>query len=97
MPVYSSLGSTQKYGLYLNTTASVLVKTGSGNLQGIVVNSHTSGTLKLWDNTSAATTVIFNTITLAAGERWIPLFGAKFNTGCFLTIGGTADVTVIYN
>jgi len=97
MAVYSSLQSTQDYGLYKNLSASALIATGAGTLQGVVVNSHTSGTLKFWDNTSAATTVIFNTITLAAGERYIPLFGAKFTTGCYLTIGGTADVTVIYN
>jgi hypothetical protein len=97
MSAYSPLQNTQNYGLYKNTTASVLIKTGTGNLQGVIVNSHSSGTLKFWDNTSGATTVIFNTITLAAGERWIPLFGAKFTTGCYLTVGGTADVTVVYN
>jgi hypothetical protein len=82
-------------------SASGLIATGPGNLQGVVINSQSSGTLKFWDNTSAATTVIFNTITLSAvattGERFIELFGAKFNTGCYLTIEGTADVTVIYN
>ena len=59
-------------------------------------NPHSSGTLKFWDNTSAATTVIFNTITLAAGERYIDLGDVAFNTGLYLTIGGTADVTVVY-
>lgn len=97
MAAYSSLQGTQDYALYINLSASALLRTGTGNLQGVVINSHSSGTLKFWDNTSAATTVIFNTITLAAGERWIPLFGAKFTTGCYLTIGGTADVTVLLN
>lgn len=85
------------YGLYKNTAASALIKTGPGLLAGVVVNSHSSGTLKFWDNTSAADTIIFNTITLAAGERFVPLFGAKFTTGCYLTVGGTADITVVYN
>lgn len=93
----TKLEAIHDYGKYVNLSASALIETGPGTLQGVVVNSHTSGTLKFWDNTSAATTVIFNTITLGATERWIPLFGAKFTTGCFLTIGGTADVTVIYN
>lgn len=93
----SALEASHDYGLYKNLSASAIVETGPGTLQGVVVNSHSSGTLKFWDNTSAATTVIFNTITLAEGERWIPLFGAKFTTGCYLTIGGTADVTVIFN
>ncbi len=81
---------------YKNLTASGLIKTGAGTVKGVVINSHSSGTLKFWDNTSAATTVIFNTITLAAGERWIPLLDATYTVGLYLTIGGTADVTVIY-
>lgn len=82
---------------YKNISASALVKTGSGIVCGILVNSHTSGTIKLWDNTSAATTVLANTITLAVGERWIPLFDGNFNTGLYCTIGGTADITIFYN
>jgi len=81
---------------YKNLTASGLVHTGFGSVVGIVVNSHTAGTIKLWDNTSAATTVLANTITLGATERFIPLYEAGFTTGLFVTIGGTADITVIY-
>lgn len=81
---------------YRNLTASALVKTGYGRVKGIIVASHTSGTIKLWDNTSAATTTLVNTMTLAAGERFIPLYDATFNVGLFVTIGGTADITVVY-
>jgi hypothetical protein len=81
----------------VNLSASALVKTGYGAVHGIVINSHSSGTLKLWDNTSAAGTVLFNTMTFAVGERFIPLYGASFNTGLYATIGGTADITIIYN
>lgn len=91
------LQARHQYGRYTNLTASALIETGPGTLQGVVINSHTAGTLKFWDSLTAANTVIFNTITLAVGERWVPLFGAKFTTGCFLTIGGTADVTLIWN
>ena len=83
-------------GVPLNLTASGAVKNTPGMLVGVVVNSHTSGTLKFWNNTAGSGTVLFNTITLAAGERWIPLFNANFNVACFLTIGGTVDCTVIY-
>lgn len=82
---------------YSNFTASALLKTGTGCIKGIIVNSHTSGTIKLWDNTSAAGTVICNTITLGASERWIPLFELAYNTGLYVTIGGTADITVVYS
>lgn len=83
-------------GTPVNLTASGRIKDTPGILIGVVVNSHTGGTLKFWNNTSGAGTVLFNTITLAAGERYIPFYNANFNVACFLTIGGTADVTVIY-
>jgi len=93
----SKLDAQHDYARYTNITSSSLIETGQGTLQGVVINSHSSGTLKFWDNTSAATTVIFNTITLGASERWIDFFGAKFTTGLFVTIGGTADITVLWN
>lgn len=40
---------------YLNTTASVQVATGVGSLLGIIVNSHTSGTLRFNDGDSGTT------------------------------------------
>lgn len=81
----------------LNMTASGLVKTGTGRVQGIVINSHSSGTIKLWDNTAGSGTVLLETITLVAGERNIRTFGATFGVGLFITIGGTANITVMFN
>lgn len=82
---------------YINLVASGLVKTGAGQAYGIWVSAHTTGTLKLWDNTSAATTVYGNTFTFAAGSSFIPLPGGTFNTGLFATIGGTGvDITIFY-
>lgn len=96
MALFGEFNNMIQYGLYANLSASGLVKTGAGVVLGIVINSQSSGTVKLWDNTSAATTTICNTITLATTDRYIPI-GAKFTTGLFVTIGGTADVTVIYD
>lgn len=82
---------------YTNISASALIKTGAGALHGFIVNSHTGGTLKLWDNTSAATTVLLNTITFTAGPNFISLpMGVSFNTGLYATIGGTADITILW-
>ena len=92
-----ALQNVQNYGLPFNISATGLVYTGPGNVIGVVVNSNTGGSLKLWDNTLAATTVLFNTITFGTNEHFIDLFGAKFTTGLFATIGGTADLTIIYN
>lgn len=83
---------------YTNLSASALIKTGAGVVSGFIVNSHSSGTLKLWDNTSAATTVLLNTITFAAGSGIvIDLPGEViFSTGLYATIGGTADITIFW-
>lgn len=80
-----------------NMAASAQVKAGAGSLRGILINSHSSGTIKVWDSLTATGTVIANTITLAAGERFIPFYDCTFATGCYVTIGGTADITVFYN
>ena len=82
---------------YTNLTASALIKTGAGVVRGFIVNSHTSGTLKLWDNTSAATTVLINTYTFPAGSSVVSFpTDISFNTGLYATIGGTADITLVW-
>lgn len=82
---------------YKNMTSSAAVKTGSGSVFGVIVNSHTNGTLKLWDNTSAATTVLMNTYTFTSGSQVIKFpVGVSFYTGLFATIAGTADITILY-
>lgn len=83
---------------YLNGTASALVKTGAGRFFGVVVNSHASGTLKFWDNTSAATTVLLNTYTFPAGSGiYVFPVAINFSTGLYATVGGTIDYTILYN
>jgi hypothetical protein len=85
--------------LYLNVTAgSAVAKVGMGQLYGATVNSHTSGTLKFLDSaaTATASTVINNTITLAAGERYVNLGGVTFTDGLVYVVGGTANVTLHY-
>lgn len=83
---------------YTNGTAGATIKTGQGTVYGIIVNSHTSGTFKLWDNTAGSGTVITNTFTLAAAGSQVVLFPApiSFYTGLFMDVGGTIDYTVIW-
>ena len=86
---------------YSNLTASALVKTGDGVVAGVIVNSHTSGTLKLWDNTSATGTVLVNTFTFPTGSGvyTFPVVDGlppEFTTGLYATIGGTADITLVW-
>lgn len=77
-------------------TVSGAVKVGYGVAVGVVINSHTGGSLKLWDSLSAAGTVLNETITFAVGERFIPFYSAGFQIGLFATIAGTANITVMY-
>lgn len=93
---YSTLTSVTPSNKYLNITADTLVKSSQGNIAAIVVNSHTSGTIKLYDNTAASGTVIMNTYTFASGSQVIPL-GINFNVGLYADIGGTVDLTILYN
>ena len=80
---------------YKNTAASVLVKTGYGRLRGIFCASTTGGTLKLWDNTSAATTILVNTFDLTAATYY-DMGDVEFGTGLYATIANTADITLFY-
>lgn len=83
-------------GNYKNITESTLIRTGSGQLLGIFVASASSTpTIKVWDNTSGATTVLVNTFTPVAGT-WYPM-PFFFNTGLYVTISGTVDCTVAWN
>lgn len=85
--------------LYLNGTAGTAqVKTGAGNIYAVVINSHSSGTLKMWDSASSVSvsTVLINTYSPAAGSGYIPLYGLPFSAGLILVKGGTIDCTIIY-
>jgi len=91
---------------YNNRTTSGQVHVGYGRVYGFIVNSHTSGTLKLWDSQTAAFSVIMNTFTFPTGSG-VYMFnsgnsnsdevGIEYNTGLFATIGGTADITILYS
>jgi len=88
-PATAALG-----GFYTNLSADTLVKTGEGHLVGIFVASSSSGTIKIWDNTSAATTVLVNTFS-ASAATWYPL-PFHFKTGLYVDVSGTIDCTVSF-
>lgn len=83
---------------YLNGTTSQSVVAGAGKFYGLIINSHSSGTIKLWDALTATGTVIMNTYTLPAGSQTVLLpTPVDFYTGLFITVGGTADYTILYS
>lgn len=53
--------------LYANKTASGLIKNGTGKVYGVLVNSHTSGTLRFNDGLTATTAGVKATTTLTIG------------------------------
>lgn len=82
---------------FLNTTGSGLIKTGLGTVHGVIVNSHTSGTIKFSNGTTAVNDMM-GTYTFPSGSQ-VANFGAgmRFDTGLYVTVGGTANVTILYN
>ncbi len=83
---------------YTNGTASGLIRTGGGQVAGVIVNSHTNGTMKLWDSLTATGTVIVNTYTFPAGSGMYKFpQPVDFYTGLFFTVGGTLDYTIVWN
>ena len=80
-----------------NITGPDLIKTGPGTAIGIVVNSHSSGTLQFLDGANETGTAIGGVITLGATERSIGLYDMAFTSGLYVAVGGTADITIIYS
>ena len=64
------------------------------------LGNYSWGAAKLENGTGTAGKVICNTITFSSvattGERFIPFYDAVFDTGLYITVGGTADITVLY-
>lgn len=86
----------QEAATYTNISASALVANGPGAILGIFVASASSTpTLKVWGAVTAAAPIIVNTFTPLAGTFYpIP---AHFQTGLYVTIGGTVDCTVFWS
>lgn len=80
-----------------NITSGTLIKTGAGQIKAIVINSHTSGTLRVLDGLTGAGTLMFGTITLGSAERELKFHNTDFSTGLYVDLGGTAvDCSIIY-
>lgn len=82
------------------TTATVtLVKSGNATLNGIVVNSHTGGSLVIFNGATtvlANTTIKFGTLSLGTPQLPLDYFGARFADGLVVYTIGTVDITVLY-
>lgn len=75
----------------VNLTASGQVLSGAGTIKGFFVNSTTSGTVRIADNTVAGSGYLGGVITPTAGNFY--QYIANVNTGGYVTITSTIDVT----
>ncbi len=75
-----------------------LLVTGIGVVYGFIVNSHSSGTIKLWDNTAASGKVLVNTFTFASSSSSVKFpHPLNFQTGLYAEITEDESVTVVFN
>ena len=82
------------FGAPTPISATGAVKNIGGALLGFLCTSSSSGTLALYDNPTAASgNNIIPTMNLVAGTYYP--FPAKFGSGLWAVIGGTAGVTFI--
>lgn len=80
----------------ITTATTTVVKSGTGILHGIVINTTAAATITIYDNTSAAGTKI---ATIAASPAIGSTFtyNVAFATGLTIVTAGASDITVAYN
>ncbi len=84
---------TSNYGAAKRLTATGTVNPQMGRLLGFYIASTSSGTIVLRDG-GASGTQLTGTITPAAGWHALPL---SYATDLHATLGGTIDVTFVWN
>ena len=90
--------SAEKIGYkQVTQAAEVQVKTGPAGFFGLTVVASTSASVTVYDNTSAAGTVLFTKSSLAVGEV-IHFVGNAYaaNNGLHVVVGGTGTVNIHY-
>ncbi len=78
----------------INVTDSGLLISGPGLLEGIIVNSHTSGTLKIWDTASPSVPVQAVTDFTSSGAVTVATHASADITSTGASVAGTHAVTV---
>lgn len=78
---------------YYNTTDSGIIKSSFGKLKGIIVNSHTSGTLKLYDGTTPSAPAVATLTSSGAMAPATHATTALTSTGAY--VPGTHAVSVM--
>jgi len=82
----------------LTASGAITPATTSGALLGYLVTASTALTLKAWDSLTATGTVLHDTtpaVAVTNGPVWIPC-NMAYQTGLFITIGGSGSVAVVF-
>lgn len=79
----------------VNITDTGLVKSTHGKLKGVVINSHSSGTLKLWDSASAFTPVPATATLTSTGALVAATHATSTVTSSGAMVAGTHAVSVL--
>jgi hypothetical protein len=84
---------------WMNTNASVLLKTGAGMLNNVVINKQgsMSNVLTIYDGTSAASAQLIATIDPTFGLVTL-FYNVAFQTGLYVVLGtgNAADITITF-
>ena len=81
-------------GTPINFSADQIVSKAPGTLLGFYVNSTSSGTIVIYNGTTAGGTALSGTITPAIGYHRFPAFCTN---SCFIAVtGGSANVTAFF-
>lgn len=80
-------------------SASAILKTGVGRLSGFVVTASSSGVIKIWKNTAASGDLMFDSLSVTAGQVIaIPNGMAGFSIGLYFElVSGTATISFFGN
>jgi hypothetical protein len=82
---------------YITTATTTQVKSGSGYLHKIVVNTPVdTGTIKLIDNTSGSTVNIGLITTTSDVKPFELVYDVRFTTGLRIITTQAQDITVVY-
>lgn len=76
------------------TAATTVVKSGSGHLESITVNTTAAGTITIYDNTAASGTII-GIMQASIGTNTY-YYSIQFGIGLTIVTAAASDITVAY-
>jgi hypothetical protein len=84
-------------GSYMPFTANALIQPGAGVLHGIIINSNTSGSFRVYDGTSGTGIPIGGTFTPTTATSSVITFPKpiEMTLGVWVATGGTIDATAV--